>query len=258
MKKSKNFHEHLINKSLVSKKIILAIMAILCVSVTNAQWWGSKKIKGNGKVTKETRTTGDYEGVKCAGSMDYVLVAGNEGKIIIEAESNLTEYIITEIKNKNLIIKVKKGYDLKPGWNKAFKVTIPFQDISSVSLAGSGDVWNEDKIKTNSLAVSLAGSGDMVLNIDANTVGGSLAGSGDMTLKGNTNDLTVKVAGSGDIHAFGLQANNTTASVAGSGDIEVVSNKSIKARVAGSGDIEYKGNPDKKDTKVSGSGSISN
>ena len=232
--------------------------AIMCVTVTNAQWWGSKKVKGNGKVTTETRSTGDYDGVKCAGSMDYVLVAGTEGKITIEAESNLMEYIVTEIKNNNLIVKVKKGYNLKPSFNKALKVTIPFKDISSVSLAGSGDVWNEDKIKSNSLDVSLAGSGDMVLDIEANSVEGSLAGSGDMTLKGNTNDLTVKVAGSGDISAFGLQANNTKASVAGSGDIEVVSNKSLYARVSGSGDIEYKGNPDKEDTKVSGSGTISN
>ena len=230
----------------------------MCVTVTNAQWWGSKKVRGNGKVTTETRSTGDYDGVKCAGSMDYVLVAGTEGKITIEAESNLMEYIVTEIKNNNLIVKVKKGYNLKPSFNKALKVTIPFKDISSVSLAGSGDVWNEDKIKSNSLDVSLAGSGDMVLDIEANSVEGSLAGSGDMTLKGNTNDLTVKVAGSGDISAFGLQANNTKASVAGSGDIEVVSNKSLYARVSGSGDIEYKGNPDKEDTKVSGSGTISN
>ncbi|MFK2820802.1 head GIN domain-containing protein [Flavobacteriaceae sp. LMIT009] len=240
------------------RKLILGMAAIMCVTVTNAQWWGSKKVKGNGKVTTETRSTGDYDGVKCAGSMDYVLVAGTEGKITIEAESNLMEYIVTEIKNNNLIVKVKKGYNLKPSFNKALKVTIPFKDISSVSLAGSGDVWNEDKIKSNSLDVSLAGSGDMVLDIEANSVEGSLAGSGDMTLKGNTNDLTVKVAGSGDISAFGLQANNTKASVAGSGDIEVVSNKSLYARVSGSGDIEYKGNPDKEDTKVSGSGTINN
>ena len=240
------------------KNSILLLAAIMCFSVTNAQWWGGKKIKGNGNVTTETRNTGDYDGIKCAGSMDYILVAGTEGKITIEAESNLMEYITTEIKNNNLIIKVKKGYNLKPSFNKAFKVTIPFRDISSVSLAGSGDVWNEDTIKSNSLDVSLAGSGDMVLEVEANTVEGSLAGSGDMTLKGNTNDLTVKLAGSGDIDAFGLQANNTKASIAGSGDISVVSNKSLYARVSGSGDIEYKGNPDKEDTKVSGSGTISN
>lgn len=240
------------------KKSILLLVAILCVSTINAQWWGGKKIKGNGNMTTETRNTGDYEGIKCAGSMDYILVAGTEGKITLEGESNLLEHIVTEIKGGNLIVKVEKGINLKPSWNKTIKVTIPFKDINNISLAGSGDLWSEDTIKANNLDISLAGSGDIVLNVEASSLEGSIAGSGDMTLKGNTNDLNVRVAGSGDINAFGLQANNTVASIAGSGDIEVVSNKSLKARVSGSGDIQYKGNPNKEDTKVSGSGSISN
>lgn len=239
-------------------KSILLIVALMFATVSHAQWWGGKKVKGNGNMTTETRNTGDYDGVKCAGSMDYILVAGTEGKIKLEGESNLLEYIITEIKGNDLIIKVEKGVNLSPSWNKTIKVTIPFKDISSVSLAGSGDLWNEDKITASNFNVSLAGSGDMTLNIEATSVEGSLAGSGDITLKGNTNDLSLRLAGSGDIHAFGLQSNHTEASIAGSGDIEVVSNQSLKARVSGSGDIEYKGNPSKEDTKVSGSGKISN
>jgi hypothetical protein len=239
-------------------KSILLIVALMFATVSHAQWWGGKKVKGNGNMTTETRNTGDYDGVKCAGSMDYILVAGTEGKIKLEGESNLLEYIITEIKGNDLIIKVEKGVNLSPSWNKTIKVTIPFKDISSVSLAGSGDLWSEDKITASNFNVSLAGSGDMTLNIEATSVEGSLAGSGDITLKGNTNDLSLRLAGSGDIHAFGLQANHTEASIAGSGDIEVVSNQSLKARVSGSGDIEYKGNPSKEDTKVSGSGKISN
>lgn len=239
-------------------KSILLIVALMFATVSHAQWWGGKKVKGNGNMTTETRNTGDYDGVKCAGSMDYILVAGTEGKIKLEGESNLLEYIITEIKGNDLIIKVEKGMNLSPSWNKTIKVTIPFKDISSVSLAGSGDLWSEDKITASNFNVSLAGSGDMTLNIEATSVEGSLAGSGDITLKGNTNDLSLRLAGSGDIHAFGLQSNHTEASIAGSGDIEVVSNQSLKARVSGSGDIEYKGNPSKEDTKVSGSGKISN
>ena len=240
------------------KKSILLMVALMFVTISNAQWWGNKKVKGNGNMTTETRNTGDYDGVKCAGSMDYILVAGTEGKIKLEGESNLLEHIITEIKGNDLIIKVEKGINLSPSWNKTIKVTIPFKDISSVSLAGSGDLWNEDKITASDFNVSLAGSGDMTLNIESSSVEGSLAGSGDITLKGNTENLTLRLAGSGDIHAFDLQSNHTEASIAGSGDIEVVSNKSLKARVSGSGDIEYKGNPSKEDTKVSGSGSISN
>ena len=239
------------------RQLITLGIALLMTTASHAQWWG-KGIKGNGKMTTITRTTGDYDGIRCAGSMDFVLVAGDEGKITIEGEENLLEYIVTEVKNNQLVVKVENKVNLKPSWGKSIKITVPFRDIDAVSLAGSGDVWNEDKITATNFEASLAGSGDMVLNIEATSVEGSIAGSGDLTLKGSTNDLEAKVAGSGDFHGFDLEANNTVVSVAGSGDAEVVSKVSLKARVSGSGDIEYKGNPEREDTKVSGSGSISN
>lgn len=209
-------------------------------------------------MTTITRTTSDYDGISCAGQFDYILVAGTEGKITIEGESNLIEYIITEVKNNKLIIKTENHINLKSSNNKTIKITIPFKDISSVSLAGSGDLRNKDVITASNLDVSLAGSGDIVLNIKATNTQGSVAGSGDLTLKGSTNKLDANVAGSGDFHGFDLQSNHTDVSVAGSGDAEVVCNESLKARVAGSGDIEYKGKPKTEDTKVAGSGSISN
>jgi hypothetical protein len=241
------------------KTSVLTVTMLLFITVGYAQLWEKgEKIKGNGKVTTITRTTSDYDGINCAGSFDYILVSGTEGKISIEGEENLLKYIITEVKNNKLVVKTEKNIHLKPSDHKTIKITIPFQDINSVSLAGSGDLYTKDKITTTDLKVSLAGTGDVILTIETNTVSGSIAGSGDLTLKGNTNSLVAKVAGSGDFHGFELQANNTDVAVAGSGDVEVVSNTSLKARVAGSGDIKYKGNPKTEDTKVAGSGSISN
>lgn len=236
------------------KNSILLIALLLSVSFSYAD----KKIKGNGNMTKTTRTTSDYDGIKCAGSLDYVLVAGTEGKITLEGEENLLQYIITEVKNNELIIKTEKNVYLKPSNNKTIKIIIPFKDISSVALSGSGDLWNEDVINSTNLEIALAGSGDVILDIRASNTEGKVAGSGDLTLKGSTNKLEAKVAGSGDFHGFDLQSNHTEVAVAGSGDAKVVSNESLVARVAGSGDIEYRGNPKTEDTKVSGSGSISN
>ncbi|MBT8259404.1 MAG: DUF2807 domain-containing protein [Bacteroidia bacterium] len=240
------------------RSISILILALLFSTTSQAQWWGNKSVKGNGKMTTETRTTSDYDGIRCAGSMDFILVAGEEGKITLEGEENLLKHIITEIKNGQLVVKVEKGKNIKPSWGKDLKITIPFREIEKVSLAGSGDLWNKDTIKSDELDVSLAGSGDVVLDIQTNEVSGSIAGSGDLTLKGDTDSLDASVAGSGDFHGFELESKNTVVSVAGSGDAKVVSRVSLKARVAGSGDIEYRGNPDKEDTKVSGSGSISN
>ncbi len=242
-------------KKLIKKQTVLIIATLLLATTSYAQW--GKSVKGNGNVTTITRTTSEYDGIKCAGSMDFVIVNGNEGNIKIEGEENLLDYIITEVKNNNLIVRTKKGSNIKPSRNKTIKITIPFKDISNVSLAGSGDLWNEDIITANHLDVSLAGSGDIILDIKASSTKASIAGSGDLKLKGDTNSLVAKVAGSGDFHGFDLQANNTEVSVAGSGDAKVVSNATLKARVAGSGDIVYKGNPTM-DTKVAGSGSITN
>lgn len=242
-------------KTLVKKQTLLIFASLLFATTSYGQW---KTIKGNGNMTTITRTTDSYDAIKCAGSMDFILISGTEGNITIEGEENLLEYIITEVKDNVLKVKVKKGKNLKFSKNKTIKITIPFENISKVSLSGSGDLWNKDVINTTNLDVALAGSGNIVLNVKTSSIEGSVAGSGDLTLKGSTNNLEAKVAGSGDFHGFELQANNTEVSVAGSGDAEVVSSQSIKARVAGSGDIVYKGNPKKEDTKVAGSGSITN
>ncbi|WP_298537310.1 head GIN domain-containing protein [uncultured Algibacter sp.] len=242
-------------KILIKTQLALVFLSCLFISSSHAQW---KKVKGNGNKTTVTRTTSDYNAIRCAGSMDFILVKGTEGQITIEGEENLLEYIITDAKSGVLKVKVKDGVNLKTSYNSTIKITIPFEDVSEVSLSGSGDLYNKDLIKTPTLDIALSGSGDVVLDIETESVESALSGSGDITLKGTTNNLEAKVSGSGDFHGFNLQANNTEVYVAGSGDAKVVSNKMLKARVAGSGDIAYRGNPEKEDTKVAGSGSISN
>ncbi|MEH6537467.1 MAG: head GIN domain-containing protein [Psychroserpens sp.] len=239
------------------KNTILLIAALLSFTFSQAQW-EKKKVKGNGKMTTESRTTSDYDAISCAGSFDYVLVAGTEGKITLEGESNLLQHVVTEVKNGKLIIKTEKGKNLDPSHNKTIKVTIPFKDIDKVALAGSGDLWNKDRITSNDLEVSLSGSGDIILDVQTKNVSGKVTGSGDLTLKGSTSNLRAGVTGSGDFHGFDLKSTNTDVSITGSGDAEVLCTGDLKARVTGSGDIEYRGNPEKKDTKVSGSGSIEN
>lgn len=236
------------------KNSILFLVTLLTISTIQAQ----KKVKGNGNVTTITRTTSEYDGIKCAGSFDFILVAGTEGTISIEGEDNLLDYIITEVKGNDLIVKVADNVQLRSSTNKTIRITIPFKDIDGVSLAGSGVLHTRDKISTTKFKSSLAGSGDMKLNVDATEIKVSLAGSGNMTLEGKTNMLEADIAGSGNYRGFNLTAHNADVSISGSGDVEIVCNGDLKGRVAGSGSITYKGNPKNEDTKVAGSGRIGN
>ncbi|WGD34356.1 DUF2807 domain-containing protein [Olleya sp. YS] len=242
----------------IVKSTFLLVLALTTFTSCNAQWGNGKTIKGNGNVTTITRTTADYDALRLSGWMDFELVKGTEGTITIEGEENLLEYIITEIEYGGLVIKTEKNVNLKPSGNKTIKITIPFEDIEKVSLAGSGDVTSNTTINSNNFRASISGSGDIELDINSKNTEAKVTGSGDLTLTGNTTNLQVNVTGSGDFHGERLQADNTEAKVTGSGDIVVYAKKNLKARVTGSGDIEYKGNPEKVDTKVTGSGDISN
>ena len=167
-----------------------------------------KRVKGNGDVTKITRSTSDYEAIRCAGAFDYMLVAGSEGNIIIEGEENLLQYIVTQVKGDELIVTQLNDVSLRTSSNKTIKVTIPFQDINEVSLAGSGDLWNRDCITASKLNVSLKGSGDIILDIKTDTVEGHIKGSGNLTLKGGTENLDAKISGSGGWLGIYKQLNN--------------------------------------------------
>ncbi|TXD83306.1 DUF2807 domain-containing protein [Subsaximicrobium wynnwilliamsii] len=237
------------------KSLILALASLATFSCAQGKW-GNNAIKGNGNLKTITRTTSDYDAIHCAGSFDYILVEGTEGDIKIEGEENLLEYIITEVQNGTLSITTENNVNLNTSTNKGIKITIPFKEITEVSLSGSGDLWNTDVIDTNNLSASISGSGDVVLEIKTTSAKARISGSGDLTFTGTTEKLEANVTGSGNFHGFDIRSQDVNVSVTGSGDAAVFSTNKLIARVTGSGDIEFRGNPKTEDTKVTGSGSI--
>lgn len=237
------------------KKLIqlVACGVFLIGSAVNAQ----VKINGNGKVVSQTRTTSGYDAIKISGFFDVNLVTGQEGKITIKGEENILSSIIVEVADNALKIHVKKGINLRPGTGQKVEITIPFEKISELSLSGSGDIISKSPIKNDKFSAKLSGSGDIDLDVVTNSFDFNLSGSGDIKLKGNSDTLVIKLSGSGDIEAANLKSKNANITVSGSGDVKVNCNESLTARVSGSGDIKYIGNPEKRDVKISGSGSIS-
>jgi hypothetical protein len=235
----------------------LIFCALLVATSAKAQWSNSSKIKGNGKIVTEKRTTTNYDEIKIGGAFDVELIAGKEGDISLKGEENLLPLIIVEVEGNVLKIYPKKNTNMSSSSGKTIVVTVPFESISDLSLGGSGSIIGKSTIKTDRFTTKLSGSGDIVLTVDATDVIATLSGSGDITLKGKATNYDCKLSGSGDISSYELQALDCNAAMSGSGNIRVNCSNNLVARISGSGDIEYKGDPKTKDTKVSGSGRIS-
>ena len=239
------------------KKITLSLLAIAFSINASAQWWGNnKRIKGNGNLITETRNVSDYDAIALGGSIDVVLVKGKEGKITLEGEENLLEYIETEVKGNTLKIKVKNNTSIK--FNRKFVVTVPYTDLEAVSLGGSGNISNEGRIKATEFTVNIGGSGNISLAIDADEITTNIGGSGNIKLSGKAEELSSRISGSGNVSAYDLEVNSLSAVIAGSGNIRALVKDAIDAKVVGSGSVYYKGNPDTIEKTSLGSGSIIN
>ncbi len=240
----------------MKKTIILTVCsAIALFGTTNVTaQWGKNQVKGSGNVTTTKITTADYDEIAVVGSITAELVSGKEGNISIKADDNLHEFVEVESTNGKLTVKIKKGVSYSSRHD--IVVTVPFTEIGTISLTGSGDVIGKDTVKGKALSINITGSGDVVLATEATGIDAKITGSGDMKLSGKVENLEVKVSGSGDFSGYSLDATNVEVYVSGSGDAEVKAIASLKSRVNGSGDIRFKGSPPVNDNKVMGSGSV--
>ena len=241
----------------MKKSVLIAVLVFSLPLAGSAQWSSKEKIKGNGQVISKNIKTTSYDKVLVNGFFDVELQSGEEGKIVINGEENIIEYVQITVENNALKIATEKGKYIVPSSGKKIVISVPFQSLNEVSLSGSGDINAKTDISTDDFLTELNGSGDIHLKVQAKNVKAAVFGSGDLVLSGETVNIQCKVTGSGDLNASIIKSNNAEVTVTGSADCKVYSTDALEARVTGSGDISYYGDPKKKDTKVIGSGDIS-
>lgn len=216
------------------------------------QNFNNSSVKGNGIMVTRTIKTESYDKIDIRGSLDVVLSKGKEGEITIEAEENVQEFILIESNGEVLSVGFKSNTSLQNIQN--IKVSVPFEDISAISVSGSSNVEGLDLISSKTLDLNIKGSGLMSLNIDAAKLNIELGGSGKMKLNGTAKNVNINSRGSGKIDAEKLICENIDANIFGSGRATVHAKNNLKTQIRGSGIVKYVGSPVKVNAKASGSG----
>ena len=193
---------------------------------------GGDCIHGNGELKKEVREVSDFTRIKVNGSADVLYQASTELRLVLIADSNLTELITTEVVNNELIISSTGSYSTS---NKII-IECGSAYVDRVNIKGSGDVELE--------------------TVSGPRLDICIKGSGDVKAAGAVKALNVEVKGSGDVDLSELKSDIATLTVKGSGDIRANVSNELSARVSGSGDIKIKGNPPLRNITENGSGRI--
>jgi hypothetical protein len=235
-------------KSLKSLTFVVLILSL--TSCMNGQFW--KTVEGHGRVVTRDRKTDSFTGIKVSSGIDVYLKQGNDESVSVEADENLHEYILTEVRGG--VLNVYSEYNIRSAERKRVYVTM--KEVQSVRTSSAGDVIGESPINTDRLELSASSAGDIKLDVSAKMIDVDISSSGDISLTGETDKLRADLSSAGDLKAYDLMAREADISVSSAGDADVNVSERITARASSAGDINYKGDPKYVDAHSSSAGGI--
>lgn len=236
------------------KKNFLSILIIqlLFVSLTHCQSWFGSGISGEGPVVEKTLDIKDFDSFTLGISGKVFLSQGKNYEVKVSGQQNIIDNLTTRVFDREWKISFENNvrrYD-------KLEIHITMPDLKKAHISGSGDVSSSNSFTgLGEVSLSISGSGNLKLDLEAQSISSRISGSGDVDLRGSTDKLELKVSGSGNIDAEELRSNYADINVSGSGNCEVNVAEELDVRIAGSGDVVYSGKP-RVNTRISGSGSL--
>ena len=206
---------------------------------------------------KETLNLPEFDEVHMGTSGEVFVKQGNKTEVILEASEKRKEILEIEVRGGRLYIENKRRWRWKD-WRGSgdLVVYVTMKDVRALKVSSSGKIIGESLLKTDDMDLAVSGSGRIDIETEADDLAAAISGSGKIELAGKSSYNDVRISGSGKLFAEDLEGEEYYIAISGSGDCKVNVSKRIEARISGSGKVFYRGNPDKVNSSVSGSGSI--
>jgi len=214
----------------------------------------AKRIRGNGNITTQTRSAGEFHSVDVSGNIDVYASQDSLPSISVETDENLQQLIETIESGGVLRIRERPGFHLRS--TKPIKVHVSSPSFKKFEASGACDVYGESKITSASdIRFDLSGSCKVEMDVSAPKIAVDMSGVGTIKLKGETKDFKVQGSGSTDVKCIDLVAENVDLDISGAGDAEVYANGKLTGTISGAANVRYRGNA-QTDIHTSGATSV--
>ena len=265
---------------------------MLLFTTSSCNIGGITGIKGSNNVVSEERDiSSNFETIKVQQGINLYLTQGNSTDLKVEADDNIIDILITEVKNDEL----KIYFDKNVYKAKARNVYLTTSDISKIRTSSGAHVKSENTIQTNTLNLdsssgssiniyvnadeitSESSSGSSIqifgktnifsansssgssikVTVNANEISSSSSSGANINVYGKAKLFSASASSGSSIDADKLETINTTAKVSSGANIDVNVSGKLVAKASSGGSIDYEGNPTEVNKDTSSGGSVS-
>ena len=232
----------------------ITAMLLLLISTTSCFVDGFTGIKGNRNVVSEDRTISDnFDEIKVQQGIQLFITQDNTTKIKIEADENIIDLLITEVKDNELKIYFEKNVNKA----KSRNVYLTANEISKIRTSSGAMIKTENTLETNTLELDSSSGSSIKVTVNASEIISSSSSGSNIHVYGKTKSFSASASSGSSIDADKLETINTTAKVSSGANIDVNVSGKLVAKASSGGSIDYEGNPTEVNKDTSSGGSVS-
>lgn len=210
------------------------------------------RIEGNNNVIIQKREIIDFTEVSVSNGIELIIQQDDTISLVVEADENLHENIITEVIDGTLKIWTKKNI-----WRATSKkIHLKVNTLEELTASSGSSVISKNTIKAEDFEVSSSSGAKIGMEILATHVESSSSSGSNTKLIGETTTHKASASSGSSLNAFGLKAKNVNARVSSGARVRVHVTESINARASSGGSIKYQGNPTQVSRDTSSGGGI--
>jgi hypothetical protein len=202
---------------------------------------GGPAVRGSGNVVTEDRTVEGFHGVEVRNQGNLTITFGSEESLVIEAEDNLLEHLVAEVRNGVLYFDtVPSGTNIRTRKPIVYRLTAVSLDNLSTSSAGSITV---PAMEVDSLVVDISSAGSVEIeSLIAHSLRASLSSAGNLRIEaGAVIDQIVSVSSAGKYDAETMSSERANLSLSSAGKATVLVNEYLEADISSVGNLYYSG-----------------
>lgn len=200
------------------------------------------EIRGDGNmVTSERALTGTFNGIRLESYADVFIIPDTTQRVVVFADDNIEERILTSIENNTLVIRVDENQSI---CNATLEVRVYTPAvIQLLQNTSSGKIKSSQTMIQSQMVLKNSGSGIIEISADLDLLSTLNTGSGKILIQGIAEKLDITNTGSGETECFDLVSRITDVLSTGSGYSKVNVLDTLNVTLTGSGNVYYTGNP---------------
>lgn len=237
-------------------KTLTKFVAVLFILVTTTSCFieGMTGIKGNGNIVSEDRNlNSEFDVIKVQQGINLFLTQSNTTKLSVEADENILDLLITEVKNNELKVYFEKNVYRA----KARNVYLSTNTISKIRTSSGASVRSENTLQVSTLDLDSSSGSSIKVYVNADEVSSESSSGSDIDIYGKTKSFSANASSGSSIDADELESVNAYAKASSGSNINVNVKGKLTAKASSGGDIDYEGNPINVNKDTSSGGSVS-